>query len=186
MLDFLPQGHPNDSRPIHLREPVAQIIGDTFFTLLEVVPKKGVKFEPQEKVFIGRGERAKVNRVKRRIGYEELTAAAKAELSSVIQRLVNESPGRFLEFFNTAGPITTRFHQLELIPGIGKKLMWTIINERERAPFSSFEDLKNRVKGLGDITTMIVERIMKELQGLDKYRIFVRPPSRRSEEERYP
>lgn len=187
VLDFLPQGHPEDARPIHLREPVAQILGDTFFTLLEIVPGKGVTFAPRERVFIGKGVREKIDRIKRRISYEDLTSAAKAELPIVAEMLVNESPGRFIEFFNRAAPITSRFHQLELIPGIGKKLMWAILQEREKGPFFDFEDLESRVKGLQNPKQLIAKRIVAELRGADKYHIFVRPPARRASDadERY-
>jgi putative nucleotide binding protein len=181
-LDFLIQGHPSDPRPIHLREPVAQILGDTFFTLLEVVPLEGVTFQPQEKVYIGKGERDKVERIRRRIGYEELTAAAKAELPKAVETLIDESPERFVEFFNRAGPLTTRFHQLELIPGVGKKLMWAILEEKKKCPFSDFADLERRVRGLTNPKQLIAKRIEMELQGADKYNIFVRRPSRRASE----
>lgn len=180
VLDFLPQGHPSDPRPIHLREPIAQILGDTFFTLLEVVPLKGITFTPHERVFIGKGERAKVERIKRRVGYGELTAAAKAELPSAVESLIAESPERFIEFFNRAAPLTTRFHQLELIPGIGKKLMWAVLEERKKGPFADFDDLEKRVKGLTHPKSLIAKRMEIELQGADKYKIFVRPPSRRA------
>lgn len=180
VLDFLLQGHPSDPRPIHLREPIAQILGDTFFTLLEIVPMRGVTFTPHERVFIGKGERDKVERIKRRVGYEELTAAAKAELPVAIEELIKEAPERFIEFFNRAAPLTTRFHQLELIPGIGKKLMWAIIEERKKGPFADFEDLNKRVKGLTNPKSIIAKRITMELEGVDKYRIFVRPPSRKA------
>ncbi|HID60607.1 MAG TPA: DUF655 domain-containing protein [Hadesarchaea archaeon] len=180
VLDFLPQGHPGDPRPVHLKEPVAQILGDTFFTLLEVVPLKGVTLTPHELVFIGKGERDKVERIKRRIGYGELTAAAKAELPTAIEKLVSKSPERFIEFFNRAAPLTTRFHQLELIPGIGKKLMWAVIEERKKGPFADFEDLEKRVKGLVNPKSNVAKRIDIELRGDDKYRLFVRPPSRRA------
>ena len=183
VLDFLPQGHPDDPRPIHLRESVAQILGDAFFTLLEVVPKPRVTFAVQERVFIGKGERDRVDRIRRRIGYEELTAAAKAELPAVIERLVNEAPERFIEFFNRAAPLTTRFHQLELIPGIGKRLMWSILEERKKGPFADFEDLEKRVKGLANPKRMVAKRMEAELAGRDKYRLFVRPPARREGEE---
>lgn len=183
VLDFLSQGHPNDPRPIHLKEPIAQILGDTFFTLLEVVPLKDATFSPHERVFIGKGERDKVDRIKRRVGYEELTAAAKSELPSAIESLIAESPERFIEFFNRAAPLTTRFHQLELVPGIGKKLMWAIIDERKKGPFADFENLEKRVKGVVSPKAHIAKRIDMELQGTDKYRIFVRPPSRRASGE---
>ncbi len=183
VLDFLPQGHPNDPRPIHLREPIAQILGDTFFTLLEVVPLRGVVFTPHERVFIGKGERDKVERIKRRIGYEELTAAAKSELPVAIERLIDESSERFIEFFNRAAPLTVRFHQLELIPGIGKKLMWAILEERKKGPFVDFEDIKRRVRGLTNPKSLIAKRVVKELEGADRYRIFVRPPAKRASAE---
>lgn len=183
VLDFLPQGHPNDPRPIHLREPIAQILGDTFFTLLEVVPLRGVVFTPHERVFIGKGERDKVERIKRRIGYEELTAAAKSELPVAIEQLIDESSERFIEFFNRAAPLTVRFHQLELIPGIGKKLMWAILEERKKGPFADFEDIKRRVRGLTNPKSLIAKRVVKELEGADRYRIFVRPPAKRASAE---
>lgn len=178
VLDFLPQGRSDDRRPIHLREPVAQILGDTFFTLLEVVPNEGVEFSLHDRVFIGKGERKQVERVKRRVGYEELTAAAKSELVPVVEELVDKDPERFLEFFNKAGPVTSRFHQLELIPGIGKKLMWAILEERKKGPFQSFEDLSKRLRALPHPKKMIAKRVEIELQGADKYSIFARRPSR--------
>ena len=180
VLDFLPEGHPSDPRPIHLREPIAQILGDTFFTMLELVPLKDVSFTPHERVFIARGEREKVERIKRRIGYEDLTAAAKSELLPAVESLVNETPERYVEFFNRAIPLTTRYHQLELIPGIGKKIMWAIIEERKKGPFADFADLEKRVKGLVNAKALIAKRIVTELEGSDKYRIFVRPPSRKA------
>ena len=183
VLDFLPQGKADDPRPIHLREQLAQVLGDTFFTLLEVVPKEGVTLTPHERVAIGKEQRDKVDRVKHRVSYTELSAAAKAELPSAVEKLINESPDRFLDFFNRAPPITTRFHQLELLPGIGKKLMWAIIEERKKGPFESFQDLEKRVKGLPDAKKMIAKRVVMELEGMDKYRAFVRPPSRHGDVE---
>ncbi|MCJ7720743.1 MAG: DUF655 domain-containing protein [Candidatus Hadarchaeum sp.] len=183
VLDFLPQGKADDPRPIHLREQLAQVLGDTFFTLLEVVPKEGVTLTPHERVAIGKEQRDKVDRVKHRVSYTELSAAAKAELPSAVEKLINESPDRFLDFFNRAPPITTRFHQLELLPGIGKKLMWAIIEERKKGPFKSFQDLEKRVKGLSDAKKMIAKRVVMELEGVDKYRAFVRPPSRHGDVE---
>ena len=178
VLDFLPQGSPSDTRPIHLREPVAQVIGTTFFTLLEVVPLRGVTLQPQEKINIGKEGRDKVERIRRRIGYEDLTAAAKAELPAAIEKIIEESPEKYVEFFNRAGPITTRFHQLELLPGRGKKLMWAILEERNKKPFSDFGDLEKRVKGLVNPKSYIARRVELELQGADKYFVFVRPAKR--------
>jgi putative nucleotide binding protein len=93
----------------------------------------------------------------------------------VIQGIIQKNPKRFLRFFNLARPLTTRMHQLELLPGIGKKLMWDILEERKKRPFSDFEDISNRVK-LGQPIAALEKRILMELEGSDKYRIFTRHP----------
>ena len=66
-----------------------------------------------------------------------------------------------------------RMHQLELLPGVGKKHMWEIIEER-REPFTDFADLKSRVKLLPNPQAVILKRILKELQGGEKYSLFVK------------
>ena len=65
-----------------------------------------------------------------------------------------------------------RMHQLELLPGLGKKHMWEIIMARKAKPFENFEDLKNRVKLLPDPKQTVVKRIISELEGKEKYQIF--------------
>lgn len=176
ILDFLPEGHPEEQKPAQYREPIAQVIGEEYLTLLEVVPREDVSLSPQDRVYIGKEGREKIERVKRRIGYEELTSAAKAELPVVIKEIIDNDEEKYLEFFNEASPITSRYHQFELIPGIGKKLMWSIIEARENKKFESFEDLKERVKSLPDPKKMLSKRIEKELQGEGKYSLFARKP----------
>jgi putative nucleotide binding protein len=175
VLDFLPHGH-GFGKP----EPIAQVIGTKYFSLLEVVPRKGVVLKPEDEVYIGEGKREEIDHIKRRINYEALTAFAKSELPHIVEKLVEKNEERFVEFFNKAQPITTRLHQLELLPGIGKKHMWGILEERKKEPFKSFEDLKNRVKLLPDPKSTVVKRILLELEGKeDKYRIFTVGPQRR-------
>jgi len=171
VLDFLAEGRPDLSKQIYIREPIVQAIGENFFTLLELVAKKNAKISIHERIFIGLGERDKINHVKRRITYEELTATAKSELPYVIEEIVRRNEKKFVNFFNTARPLTTRMHQLELLPGIGKKLMWEILEERKKKPFENFQDLSSRVR-ISDPVKMIVKRIIQELKGEDKYRLF--------------
>ena len=64
---------------------------------------------------------------------------------------------------------------MELIPGIGKKTMWTILEERRKKPFESFEDIRNRSKA-PDPVVAITERIVRELRGEERYYLFVDPP----------
>jgi len=174
VLDFLPYGYPDDKRPIHKREPLAQVIGEKYFTLLEVSIKKGANPLVMDRLYIGKGERDVVNKVKRKLRFDELTPAAKSELPYVLEHIVKQQEQRFVEFFNKAEAITTRLHQLELLPGIGKKTMWAIIEERRKEPFKSFEDIAKRVKGLQHPEKYIVNRIIYELQNPNtKYKLFV-------------
>jgi len=62
---------------------------------------------------------------------------------------------------------------LEILPGIGKKHMWDIINVRKEKPFESFEDIKNRIKLIPDPKHAIIKRILEELENKDKYHLFV-------------
>ncbi len=173
VLDFLPYGYPDDKRPIHKREPLAQVVGEKHFTLLEVSIKRGQQPLVMDRLFIGKGERDVVNKIKRRLRYDQLTPAAKSELPYVLEHIVKQQEERFVKFFNKAEPITTRLHQLELLPGIGKKTMWAIIEERKKEPFKSFEDIAKRVKGLQHPEKYIVNRIIYELQNPDtKYKLF--------------
>ena len=66
-----------------------------------------------------------------------------------------------------------RMHQLELLPGFGKKHMWEVLEARKEKPFDSFDDLKKRVKLLPDPKVVIIKRIMMELEGDQKYTVFV-------------
>ena len=169
VLDFLPHGHPADRKP----EPIAQTVGEKYFNLLEVVIKEGISVKPGERLYIGEGKRDKVKYIKGRIRYEQLTALAKDELERVVEQIVEKDQQRFVNFFNLAGPITTRMHSLELLPGIGKKHLWDIINERKKKPFESFEDIKKRIEMMPDPKKTIIKRILMEIKGEDKRRIFV-------------
>jgi putative nucleotide binding protein len=113
--------------------------------------------------------------VKRRIKYEELTHSAKIELPFVLGKIVAADEQRFLEIYNKSYPITTRLHMLCLLPGIGRKMMQTILDERKRGEFKSFSELSERVKSLHHPDKIIVKRIENELKDeKSKYRLFTR------------
>lgn len=176
ILDFLPNGYPFDPRPIHRKTPIAQAIGQSFFVLLELVPKKGVSLQPSEVVYIGEGKRDKVHHILGRILLDKLTQTAHGELEVVIKELVGKNESRFVRFFNESAPINTRRHQIELLPGIGKKHMWEILEQREAKPFVSFGDIKGRVKLMPDPEKTIIKRILMELNNEDKYKLFIDSP----------
>ena len=172
VLDFLPNGYPFDQRPSHRKTAIVQALGKGHFTLLELVPKKGVFVQPYEEVYIGEGKREKIHHILGRLPIERLTATAKTELEFIIKDMVKNNEKRFVDFFNKAQPLTTRMHQLELLPGLGKKHMWEILEARKEKPFESFADLKKRVKLMPDPEKAVIKRILQEIQGKEKHRIF--------------
>jgi len=173
VLDFLPNGYPFDERPMYMKTPVAQALGKEHFILLELVPKKGMHLNLYEEVYIGDGKRDKVHHIAGKIPLSKLTRTAKSELEFAIKDIINKNEKRFVDFFNSARPLSTRMHQIELLPGVGKKHMWEIINAREEKPFESFEDLKKRVKLIPNPEKLIIKRVLEELEGTEKHRLFV-------------
>ena len=173
ILDYLPNGYPFDPRPIHRKTPVAQAIGKSHFILLELVPKRGKNLTANQEVYMGEGKREDIHHIIGKINLDKLTQTAKLELDYVIKDLVKKNEAKFVEFFNKAGPINTRRHQIELLPGIGKKHMWEIIEKREEKQFENFEDIKNRVKLMPDPETTVIKRLLMELNEEDKYKLFV-------------
>lgn len=194
VLDYLPKGKASDVHSFK-KEPLAQVIGTSYFTLLEVVPKKAVNEETKteqyvnlkihDEVYIGKGEREKIHFIKGRIAYEDLTPVAESELKSIVEELTDAQEARFVGFFNNAQPITIRMHQLELLPKVGKKLMKEILAERKKAPFTDFTDIENRIKNVPRPREIIVDRIMEEIRAESKYYIFTaNPPKPKEDEER--
>ena len=176
ILDFLQHGRPGahvSGRAGYRAGALVQLLGEEFFTLLEALVKEGIILKPYDRVFVGKETREEITYIIGRIGYDELTAAAKTELPTVINKIVLNREKWFVEFFNTSRAVTPRMHALELVPGIGKKYMWQVINEREKKPFESFEDLQKRTE-LPNPVKLITKRVMEELGGDSKYRLFTR------------
>ena len=67
-----------------------QCVGEEFFTVLEALVKEGLILKPGDRVYVGKDSREEVTYIIGRIGFEELTASAKAELPSVINKIVVE------------------------------------------------------------------------------------------------
>ena len=172
VLDFLPHGRTEDDRPQYEKEPLAYVLDSEEFELYELIAENdanvsiGDRIDPATAEFVTRYST---------IEYEDLPGGAQSELEYVIEDLVEEQEPRFVDFYNDAQPITLRLHQLNLLPGIGKKLRNNILDERKRKPFESFEELEERIGGLHDPEQTLVDRIMEELREDDlKYRIFAR------------
>ena len=174
ILDYLAMGKPG-----HHKESIAYGVGEEQFTLLELLPKHDVVLAIGERVYVGKDkeQRKKVSKVKGRVSYETLTAAAHGELPYLIQDIVLNNEERFVKFYNECPSISTRFHALELLPGLGKKTMREIVDERRKQPFTSIADISQRVRHLTHPEKPIARRIEEELMHpTQKYRLFTRVP----------
>ena len=175
ILDYLPNGRQTE-RGFH-REPLALAVGEDELKLFELVPKPGATLTTGARVPLisSAATPSPIDHVRRRVGFDELTVAARTELTAALEAIVKRHSDRYLRFFNEAPAVSRRFHLLELLPGIGKKTMQQIVDERKSAPFANFEELEARVH-LKSPERLIVGRIEQELSGVeDKYRLFVAP-----------
>ena len=171
ILDFMLRGKSNTVKG---REGIIiQAIGEERLTLLELLGVQNMSFEVGERVYIGREGRDKVISVLGRLDYDNISQSAKNELPNIVETIVIANEKRFIDYMNVSQPITPRIHALELIPGIGKTYMMTIIKERDKKRFESFEDIQNRV-GLRDPAKLIAKRIIDEIAGEARMNLFVR------------
>ena len=132
-----------------------------------------------ERIYVGKNEskRNKIKKIKGRISYNLLTSTAHGEIPYVILDTVHNREKFFIEFFNNAPAISTRFHVLELLPGLGKKMMHDILDARRKQPFTTFEEMCDRIDFLRAPDKLIAKRVELELTDPDqKYRLFTRPP----------
>lgn len=169
ILDFLPYGYPLEGKGV----PLAQAVGISGLTLLQIVPRRGEKFEVGEVVYIGDGKREKVQYVLGRCPREKLTETAKLELGEFVEDVVKKDEQRFVKFFNEAQAMNTRLHQFELLPGLGKKHTSSILKAREEQAFESFDDIKKRVANIPSPEKLIEKRIMEELTEIKRTNLFI-------------
>jgi putative nucleotide binding protein len=169
VLDYLPYGYPLEGK----MRPVVQAIGEEHLSLLELAPVRGASFNLKEKVYIGPDKRDKIYYIVGRLGREKLTETAKIQLQEFVEKIVGEQEKKFVNFFNSAQAINTRLHQLELLPGFGKKHTNEILTAREDKLFASFGDIKKRVHNVPDPKRAVERRIMEEVLENPRQLIFV-------------
>jgi len=168
VLDYLPNGYPLEGKMMAM----AQALGESSLVLLELIPRRGIALEQGERVYIGEGKRDKIYYILGRLKKDKITERAKEELLKFIEKIVKEREKEFVDFFNNAEPINKKIHQIELLPGLGKKYVKEILNERPSGEFKSFDDLKKRIQNLPFPEKAIEKRIFQELTEDERYNLF--------------
>lgn len=169
VLDYLPYGDPLEGRMM----PLVQAIGESYFALLQLAPVRGTTFTPHERIYIGPEKRDKIHYIIGRLPQEKLTEQAKIRLQEFIAKVVVEREKVFVDFFNNARAINTRLHQLELLPGFGKKHTKEILEARDQKPFESLDDIRQRVSNVPDPRKAIEKRLWEEIMETQRHTLFV-------------
>ncbi len=172
ILDILIHGHVEEDKPSWAKTPIAQVLTFPDFVLYEVKVNKNSNLKVQEqKTYEEFLKEDKLKEVLKKINYDDLTSTSKALIQPILEKEVLKYEEEFIRFFNNSTSITPRMHALKLLPGIGQKHMWEILNEREKKKFDSFQDIADRTS-ISHPTKVIAQRIIKELQREEKYYIF--------------
>ena len=148
-------------------------IGEERLTLLEILGIENSTFDIGERIYIGKEGRTKVQSVLGKMVPNKISESIKNEVPIIIESIVTKNEKKFVDYINNAQPLTPRTHTLELIPGVGKTYMNTIIKEREKNPFESFYDIEKRT-GLKEPIKHLSRRIIEEILGETRMNIFVK------------
>ncbi len=173
VLDVLTEGRPDSKRRFR-REPIVYGLGIEEFKIFDMKPIPNAAINIGDRCYIGKDtdERTQIDHIRARVNYKELTHTAQSELGFVLDEIVRENEEKFIQFYNHAGPISRRYHSLELLPGLGKKTMNLIVQNR---PYTSFEEMTEKISSLRNPEKYLSQRIENEIKEVDqKYRLFVR------------
>jgi putative nucleotide binding protein len=185
LLDILQHG--GVDKVGHSWRPICQVLDTTNFQLYEMSlnKQKISELKLQQKITYSGREGSVLERLNKRLKYDDLTPTSNQTLSLVIEQYVVENESRFIKFINNVGPITIKRHYLEVLPGVGKKLMNELLQNRHKKLFDNFDELHKRVPGFKP-KDVFTKRILDELQDQDlKHYIFVKhlkPDNRRGDD----
>jgi putative nucleotide binding protein len=164
ILDILLHGHPEEDKPSWSKTPLAQVITFPDFVLYEVKINRDSDIKVQEKNTYEEFVRQnKLKDVLKKIDYDDLTNTSKALIQPMLEQEVMNYEEEFINFFNNSTAITPRMHALKLLPGVGQKHMWEILEARNRQKFTTFQDISDRTS-ISHPARLIAQRIIKELE----------------------
>ncbi len=150
---------------------IGDVVGEEHFKLLRVQLANDVVINGLDRVSLETGLRRKVVRILTTIKYDELLDESMEMLENAVKKIVLMREPEWVEFLNKAGLLTHKVHTLELLPGISRKKVALILEERDSRPFTSFKDFKERV-GVDPLES-ISKKIVEEMRGEAKKYIFL-------------
>ena len=167
--DFLPAGV--KSADYRKRFQVITVVGTQKFSILRIFLKKSLNT-------IAMGDSIDLEEHKnnfqlvKKLRSSDWSTTIKDEIEDCIKKIVIQEEVKFVDFFNHAHLITTKLHQLKLLPAVGEKRVVQILKIRDQQEFISYEDIQERL-GL-DPKEIITKRILEELENDEKYVLFTK------------
>ena len=169
ILDFYPQGKSLSRKYADDFNPLAVVISADRFQFFDIILKRGTNVSVGELMNISSSSK-NVFKIKK-TSFNQLSDSAVDSLPEIVREIIKTSEQRFIRFLNYARPLTSQMHQLQLIPGIGNKRLWQILEARKKTLFESFEDVKERT-GISDPILAFTNRIINEIKNEEKYFLF--------------
>lgn len=174
-LDFYPQGKSLSHRRSEDYNPLVVVVTAEKFQFFDVILTVGSAFSVGEDLLLTPRNR-NILRLDQ-IRYNQLSSSALNNLPTIIKNIVITHESRYINFLNQAHPLTSQMHQLQLLPGIGQKRLWSILEARKTDFFSSFSDFSERTN-ISDPMSIFTNRILLELEDSPKYYLFIKKKQR--------
>jgi putative nucleotide binding protein len=171
VLDYYPQGKSLSRKSAEAFNPLVVVISINQMQFFDIILARRKDIQVSQSLNISelKSILLKINK----IGFNELSDSAVEILPEMIKKIVSLTESRFINFLNNARPLTTQMHQLQLLPGIGNKRLWQIIEARRKKPIESFIDFTERT-GISDPIGLFSNRILQEIKGGEKYQLFIK------------
>mgnify|MGYP000853460509 FL=1 len=96
------------------------------------------------------------------IRHRDLSPAAISELTEALLTIISENPEKHLGFYNSAGPMSLKYHAFQLLSGIGNAKALQMVQFRGIAGWSDFAAV-DEACGI-DSVRLLAERYVKEME----------------------
>jgi len=135
---------------------IIQLLGDSYFTLLEATSEKIDEIYIGKKISVGKENREIIDKILGRIKVKDLSDKSRERLEKTVKMIVDDKDEIIIDFVNNSKPINRAVHVLHLI-GISNSDTIEIIYEKEKSIFRSLTDLSYRLGQ--NMTNKIIVRI---------------------------
>ena len=93
---------------------------------------------------------------------KDLSGTSQQELVTALSHSIRADPDRHISFYNSAGPMSLKFHSFQLLAGIGNSKAIQMVQKRGIAGWQTFEDIDEDC-GIESVP-LLAERYVKEME----------------------